>query len=226
MSARWGSGTSQKHGSFFSGPDRFQPGRKLPHKWENAFTIDSMSWGYRRNMNIGNILPVEDIVGQVVETVSCGGNALINVGPTKEGTIAPIFQERMVQLGKWLGVNGEAIYNTVPFTYQNDSAATAPKVWYTANKTRPVVYAIALGWPKHDTLVLGDIVTTSQSKVQLLGYRGHLKFEQTGNTVNVAFPNMSRFLKQCGRDCLAAYSLKMTNVHEAKLDHLSKTCSD
>ncbi len=50
--------------------------------------------------------------------MSNGGNILINVGPTKEGTISPIFQQRLHDMGLWLRANGEAIYGTRPWTYQ------------------------------------------------------------------------------------------------------------
>ena len=80
---RWGQGTGRKHGSFFSGPDRWQPGHLVDHKWENAMTIDQKSWGIRRNMELTDVLSPEDIISEIVITVSCGGNILINVGPTK-----------------------------------------------------------------------------------------------------------------------------------------------
>ena len=95
---RWGRGVGQKHGSFFSGPDRWQPGHLIGHKWENAMTLDQKSWGIRRNLRLEDVMSMEELLSQVVITVSCGGNILINVGPTKQGTIIPIFEERLTQL--------------------------------------------------------------------------------------------------------------------------------
>ena len=55
------------------------------------------------------------------------GNFLLNVGPTPDGMIAPIQEERLRQVGQWLKINGEAIYSTIPWTYQNDTLAQ--NVW-------------------------------------------------------------------------------------------------
>lgn len=52
---------------------------------------------------------------------SCGGNLLMNIGPTHDGRIIPIFEERLKQFGKWLAVNGESIYSSKPWTHQNDT---------------------------------------------------------------------------------------------------------
>ena len=49
-----------------------------------------------------------------------------------DGTIDPVFEERLLEMGAWLDINGEAIYDTVPWKVQNDSAAG--DIWYTANK--------------------------------------------------------------------------------------------
>ena len=115
---RWGQGTRLKHGDFFSGPDRYEPGVLLGHKWENAMTVDRRSWGIRRNLPLEDVMEAEELIGKLVATVSCGGNILVNVGPTKEGVIIPIFRERLRQMGQWLRANGEAIYGTRPWTVQ------------------------------------------------------------------------------------------------------------
>ena len=217
---RWGKGTEQRHGGFYSGPDKFKPGHKLDHKFEDAFTVDKWSWGYRRYINIENVLSIEELIATIAEIVSCNGNVLVNVGPTKEGTICPIFQERMIQMGQWLSVNGEAIYKTRPFLYQNDSLSpldNGPQVWYTMNSN--YVYATALGWPKNGLLTLGDIKLSSTSKVQLLGYNKPLKtieFEVTNaaqlDSVTIQFPPLDKFIEQCGKQCLPAFSLKFSQA--------------
>lgn len=120
------------------------------------------------------------------------GNALINVGPTKEGTIAPIFQERLLALGEWLSINGEAIYGTSPWIHQNDTVNG--NVWYTCVKTkyngrnptsRPresdtitATYAIFLEWPKNNILQVGDIAPylhTGTYDIKMLGEEESLK---------------------------------------------------
>jgi alpha-L-fucosidase len=52
---------------------------------------------------------------------SCGGNVLMNVGPTSYGKIDPAFEEQLRQLGSWLKVNGESIFNSIPWKHQNDT---------------------------------------------------------------------------------------------------------
>jgi alpha-L-fucosidase len=59
---------------------------------------------------------------------------LMDVSSTKGGRIIPMSEERLRQLGSWLGVNGEAIYSTIPWSHQNDTLTD--KVWYVSNISR------------------------------------------------------------------------------------------
>ncbi|VEN35088.1 unnamed protein product [Callosobruchus maculatus] len=137
---RWGSGIPCKHGDIYTCSDRYNPGVLQKHKWENAMTIDKKSWGFRREANLSDFFTIEELLYQLASTVSCGGNLLMNVGPTMEGTIAPIFEERLTQMGDWLTINGEAIYGSKPWVYQNDTSDG--DVWYTSKDD--VIYAIVL----------------------------------------------------------------------------------
>ena len=64
---RWGRGTAQKHGGFYSGPDRFVPGHVLEHKFEDAMTVDRESWGIRRDIKIDEVYPIDELIGLLAE---------------------------------------------------------------------------------------------------------------------------------------------------------------
>lgn len=115
---------------------------------------------------------------------------LLNIGPTKEGIIIPLFQDRLLKMGQWLDINGEAIYDTSPWFYQRDSLN--PDVWYTCAKqqyhqlnpvdvpnvseTIKAVYAIFLKWPGDDILKIKDaeyLVTSKNWNIQLIKPKGY-----------------------------------------------------
>ncbi|XP_018333024.1 plasma alpha-L-fucosidase-like isoform X2 [Agrilus planipennis] len=155
------------------------------HKWENAMTLDKHSWGYRRNAPLNEYLTTHELIKTLAQTVSCGGNLLVNIGPTKEGTIIPIFQERLLDLGTWLSLNGEAIYNTTTWTYQNDTVNS--DVWYTSKKN--YVYAIVLSWPDRNILSIGAVVDlfskSPPSSVTLLENNEKLEWNIDDNIVKI-----------------------------------------
>ncbi|XP_048345325.1 plasma alpha-L-fucosidase isoform X2 [Sphaerodactylus townsendi] len=186
---RWGAGTICKHGGYYTCSDRYNPGHLLPHKWENCMTIDKYSWGFRRNAELSDYLTIEELVKQLVETVSCGGNLLMNIGPTHDGYIPVIFQERLTQMGKWLSVNGEAIFSTIPWRAQNDSVT--PGVWYTFKPKENILYAIFLNWPSSEFLVLGEPKGIAEmTEVKMVGYEEPLKWTSGEKGMIVALPQL------------------------------------
>ncbi|XP_028294173.1 plasma alpha-L-fucosidase-like isoform X1 [Gouania willdenowi] len=204
---RWGLGSMCKHGGYYTCHDRYQPGHLLKHKWENCMTIDSRSWGYRRNAPLSDFLTIQQLIAMLVETVSCGGNLLMNVGPTHDGRITPIFEERLRQMGSWLKVNGEAIYNTTAWRAQNDS--TLPNMWYTFRPQENAVFAILLDLPNSGWITLSEPVgTPAKTQVELLGY-GSLQWE-TGKPsgLRVLIPQLS--FNQM--PCQWAWALRLTGA--------------
>ncbi|CAH1794582.1 unnamed protein product, partial [Owenia fusiformis] len=186
---RWGSGTACKHGGYYTCSDRYNPGVLQKHKWENCMTIDKASWGYRRNSGLADYLSTQELITELVETVSCGGNLLMNVGPTHDGRIVPIFEERLKDVGQWLNVNGQSIFKSKPWAHQNDTVTKG--VWYTMGKseTGTSVYSINLQWPMTNSLELGAVTPNDNLKVSLLGYAGTFNWhKRTGGGIVVEIP--------------------------------------
>ncbi|MFB3826827.1 MAG: alpha-L-fucosidase [Bryobacteraceae bacterium] len=91
----------------FGTPEQRVPGEPSDQLFEVCMTING-TWGYNRNDT--RYKSAIQLVRILVDTVSKGGNFLLNVDPTPEGEIQPEFVERLTAMGKWLEVNGESIY--------------------------------------------------------------------------------------------------------------------
>ncbi|CAH0548170.1 unnamed protein product [Brassicogethes aeneus] len=193
---RWGIDIPCKHGDFFTCSDRYNPGTLQKKKWENAMTIDKVSWGFRRNAKLSDYFTTHELLVTLAGTVSCGGNLLMNIGPTKDGIIAPIFQDRLRDLGKWLKINGEAIYKSTPWTHQNDTLT--PGVWYTAREN--AIYAIVLFWPEDNVLKLESVAqlcASNETSIRVLGNEGKLKWSLIDDEyVQIKFPDKAKTLSE------------------------------
>ncbi|KAJ6636747.1 putative alpha-L-fucosidase [Pseudolycoriella hygida] len=211
---RWGNDTMCLHGGFFTCHDRFNPGVLQPYKWENAMTIDKLTWGHRNNAKLQDFLTSKELIKELVVTVSCGGNILINVGPDKFGIIQPIFAERLRDMGKWLSANGEAIYESQPWLYQNDTIT--PDVWYTQGASinlRRDVFAIVLDYPYDtNTVELYSLFgyTDENTTIHVLGYPESVQWRIVNESVQVTLPNKAQLDK---RGLNLAWTLKI-NVPE------------
>ncbi|GLH10814.1 Putative alpha-L-fucosidase [Gryllus bimaculatus] len=185
---RWGKHIPCMHGGFRTCRDNFTLGVLQPHKWESSTSIDKVSRGYRRNAKFSDYKSTHELLEHLVSTVSCGGNLLLNVGPTKYGMIPLIMQERLHDIGYWLRINGEAIYSTTPWTTQKDTYNT--NVWYTQGKQ--FVYAIVLEWPKEGLLTLAAIQLNKNSKIKMLGTNFILKWHNTNSGIVIVFPDRAQ----------------------------------
>lgn len=113
--AEWGTEVviNYKHDAFPFGcavPDveRGQFADVKPYTWQTDTSIALNSWGYTEN---NDYRPSEDIICDLVDIVSKNGRLLLNVGPKSDGTISEDDRKVLTDIGEWLKINGEAIYN-------------------------------------------------------------------------------------------------------------------
>ena len=83
----------------------------LERPWEECRGIGE-SFGYNRNENLEQYASSEKLVHMLDRNSSKRRNLLLNIGPAADGTIPVIMQQRLKDMGDWLKVNGEAIYET------------------------------------------------------------------------------------------------------------------
>ena len=95
--------------------------------WEVPATINH-TWGFKTD-DVDWKTP-EDITFKLVDIASKGGNYLLNVGPTSEGIVPQASQDNLRAVGRWLKINGEAIYGAgpTPFAKSTDDAPAPPSV--------------------------------------------------------------------------------------------------
>ncbi|MCX7799263.1 MAG: alpha-L-fucosidase [Fimbriimonadales bacterium] len=139
-------------------PAGAMPGGRL---WETCMTMND-NWGYHRQDN--NWKSTQDLVRKLCDIASKGGNFLLNVGPTELGEIPQPSVERLEQIGRWMRVNGAAIYGTT-----KSPLGRLPFEGRVTRKGR-TLYVHAFEWPEDGRFVLPG-VQTAPSKARLLGSR-------------------------------------------------------
>lgn len=138
--------------------------------WETCMTINN-TWAY--NKNDRDFKSAKDLIQTLISVAAKGGNFLLNVGPEPDGTIQPEFQERLRTVGKWLSVNGDAIYGTTYGPLQSLSFGR------TTAKGRNV-YLHVFDW--QDQLTLPGLSGKVES-VTALATQKAVPFQQSGDQV-------------------------------------------
>ena len=190
-------------------------GELARHDWITDTTVDDgEGWGYLRD---AAYKPPARLIHALIDNVSKNGGLLLNVGPKPDGSISDEAKAILREIGAWLRVNGEAIYDTTPWLFYGEGPTKmarsgdftegerleyAPEdVRYTAKGD--AIYAIALGWPKGGLLLrsLAELYPGEVRRVTLLGAGGELRFAQGPGGLRVEFPP--------DRPCDHAFALKI-----------------
>jgi len=209
---RWGKDTRHKHGGYFT--TEYTAGMAAGnHPWEESRGM-GMSYGYNRNEHIEDYHSSRELVLMLVDLVSRGGNLLLDIGPTADGRIPVIMEERLLQIGAWLKTNGDAIYGTKPWRRTRQfSSGEIPRLETNKEFMTPYditdfvdrkkpgqavieafftskagdVYAI-FPEPRRGDWLLQDIHVSNDSKVTALGSNSAVNWERAANGIRIHFP--------------------------------------
>lgn len=184
---RWGKETRTLHGGYWTSEygGCLGEGRKIDyeHIWEETRGIGS-SFGYNRNEDAQDYSTAEQLIHLLIDVVSKGGNLLLDIGPTADGRIPAIMQERLLEIGRWLKTNGEAIYGTRAFLKEDKD------IRYT--KKGNTVYAICLKLPEKQLELDINIKPTSKTSVSVLGYKRKLKWKYLNKKISIEIPQLEK----------------------------------
>ncbi|MDR2863970.1 MAG: alpha-L-fucosidase [Puniceicoccales bacterium] len=230
---RWGKDTRLHHGGYYT--TEYGAGLKdASHPWEENRGI-GFSFGYNHVEIEADYKTSRELILVLSDLVSRGGNLLLNIGPKADGTIPEIMEKRLLDIGAWLAVNGEAIYGTrvagrpcqwtagkrPKQSYKNYKAKynlmehvgqatvngnAVKQVFYTQKKD--ALYAISVGWPEGATLTLQGVSAPQGAIVTVLGLPNELKYEITKSGITIALDGIPSN-KLSGAP---AYTFKITNA--------------
>lgn len=150
----------------FATPEYAVETAAVERKWEAVRGIGP-SFGNNRNELAADMPTTDELVHLLVDVVSKNGNLLLGVGPEPDGTIPALQRERLLNLGHWLAVNGEAIFGTRPWRRAEGRTADGRPVRFTTKDG--ALYAIILGAVTPGPLTIEEISVSDDGTVSLLG---------------------------------------------------------
>ncbi len=184
---RWGKETRGVHGGYYTTEYELVHDNKGPagsgHPWEECRGIGN-SFGYNRMENAGDYMQSNDLVDLLIKKVAGGGNLLLDIGPTADGRIPVIQQQRLLDIGKWLEVNGEAIYQTRMWNGSPENETD--KVFFT--KKGDALYVLCTEFPAAPIEVKG---IKKAGKVTMLGYDGKVSWRKKGKSLIINAPSIT-----------------------------------
>jgi alpha-L-fucosidase len=163
--------------------------------WELCGTLNH-SWAFKKWDT--NFRPVNELLFHLIDAVSKNGNYLLNVGPTAEGVITEPYSERLLQMGKWLKVNGEAIYGCGGTAFGNEFGdyreidgkrkfITKPAQWRSTTK-KGKVFIHVIQWPENGKLELPPLKSNLKKASFLATSKRKVKFVQSPEKIVLSLP--------------------------------------
>ncbi|WP_338877476.1 alpha-L-fucosidase (plasmid) [Spirosoma sp. SC4-14] len=191
---RWGKETRGKHGGYYTTEyDLVYEGNadsvQFNHPWEECRGMAG-SFGYNRAEILDDYSTSKELVHILINKVGRGGNLLLNIGPTADGRVPVIMQQRLNDMGAWLNVNGQSIYGTRAWSKAPKVDAKTTTFFTTKGAD---LYVITTVW--QEKLILSGV--SASSKVSLLGFNGLIRAVKKGNTLTITAPSLSPTTMPC-----------------------------
>ncbi|HTJ11043.1 MAG TPA: alpha-L-fucosidase [Dinghuibacter sp.] len=141
-------------------PEQYIPATGIPGRdWETCMTMND-TWGYKTDDN--HWKSVETLIRNLVDIASKGGNYLLNVGPTSLGEFPQPIIDRLQAIGRWMSVNGEAIYGTQASPFERLD-------WGRCTRKGDVLYLHVFHWPADGRLLVPGLHNPALSASLLSG---------------------------------------------------------
>jgi alpha-L-fucosidase len=216
--------------------ERGRESRLVEHAWLTDTSIGP--WFHCRALEFKT---TDQLVDVLVDIVSKNGCLLLNVGPDADGSIPPVGKELLSGIGRWLDVNGEAIYDTRPWAVfgegptlnaggfkseHQDQPFSCQDLRFTRSKDGEVLHVIALGWPEKKLAVqsLRVDLAAPNARIELLGH-GDASYQVDNHRLMITPPR----LDPEQRPCKHAFVFKLTGFSvslrpEARFDQPDAIC--
>jgi alpha-L-fucosidase len=184
---RWGKETRGVHGGIFTTEYDMVHEKEgvgdVERPWEECRGIGT-SFGYNQIEDLDNYMTSDGLVDLLIEKVAGGGNLLLDIGPTADGRIPVIQQQRLLDMGAWLDVNGEAIYESRKWEgAQNNNTKN---VYFTKKDNN--LYVLCTEFPEKPITVKG---LKKAGEVSMLGFNGKIKAKNSGSTLTISVPEIT-----------------------------------
>ena len=163
MNDRWRQLDSLTH---FTTPEYVVFDSITRQKWETCRGI-GYSFGYNKMETAQHLLSSAQLIRMLVDIVSKNGNLLINVGPKADGTLPENQLKPLKDLGKWLKLNGEGIYDSRPWIKYGQVLDDKTELRFTRKAN--VLYVYFLSVPKNKTITLTGCTLANGAKAYLVG---------------------------------------------------------